>query len=177
METDGPRAGTSSGFGKRLVASVLARGDCVIATARNPEKLRAVFPQSERRLHLLQLDVSDPVEVVQQRVKDALAVWGRIDVVVNNAGYGVKAVLEEGGSLAAFTQFQTNLFGVLNVTNAVLPHMRERRSGTVVIIGSRSAWRAEVSPAGLYAASKAAVHGECALRDPLPPCAPRGSYN
>lgn len=95
--------------------------------------------------------------------------WGRIDVVVNNAGYGVKAVLEEGGSLAAFTQFQTNLFGVLNVTNAVLPHMRERRSGTVVIIGSRSAWRAEVSPAGLYAASKAAVHGECALRDPHPP--------
>ncbi|RDX55334.1 NAD-P-binding protein [Polyporus arcularius HHB13444] len=151
--------GTSSGFGKRLVASVLSRGDCVIATARNLEKLRAVFPAPERsRLHLLQLDISDSAELVQQRVKEALAVWGRIDVVVNNAGYGVKAVLEEGGALAALTQFQTNLFGVLNVTNAVLPHMRERRSGTVVILGSRSAWRAEVSPAGLYAASKAAVH-------------------
>ncbi|RPD81368.1 NAD(P)-binding protein, partial [Lentinus tigrinus ALCF2SS1-7] len=150
--------GTSSGFGKRLVASVLARGDCVIATARNLEKLRAVFPTPERRLHLLQLDISDAAELVQQRVKEALAVWGRIDVVVNNAGYGVKAVLEEGGALAALTQFQTNLFGVLNVTNAVLPHMRERRAGTVVILGSRSAWRAEASPAGLYAASKAAVH-------------------
>ncbi|CDO77189.1 hypothetical protein BN946_scf184747.g2 [Trametes cinnabarina] len=163
--------GTSSGFGKRLVLSILARGDCVIATARNLEKLRATFPAAERsRLHLLQLDVSDSAEVVQQRVREALAVWGRIDVVVNNAGYGVKAVLEEGGSLAALTQFQTNVFGVLNVTNAVLPHMRERRSGTVVIIGSRSAWRPEVSPAGFYAASKAAVHGERHLRSssPLP---------
>ncbi|KAI0658626.1 NAD-P-binding protein [Cubamyces menziesii] len=151
--------GTSSGFGKRLVVSVLARGDCVIATARNIEKLKAIFPAAERsRLHLLQLDVSDSPEVVQQRMKEALSVWGRIDVVVNNAGYGVKAVLEEGGSLAALTQFQTNIFGVLNVTNSVLPHMRERRSGTIVIIGSRSAWRPEVSPAGFYAASKAAVH-------------------
>ena len=159
---------------------MLARGDCVIATARNLEKLRAVFPTLDRRLHLSQLDISDSPELVQKRVKEALAVWGRIDVVVNNAGYGVKAVLEEGGALAALTQFQTNLFGVLNVTNSVLPHMRERRSGTIVILGSRSAWRAEVSvrasismsipsarslifvfylqPAGLYAASKAAVH-------------------
>ncbi|KAJ2964175.1 hypothetical protein NUW54_g14251 [Trametes sanguinea] len=90
--------GTSSGFGKRLVLSILARGDCVIATARNLEKLRATFPAAERsRLCLLQLDVSDSAEVVQQRMKEALSLWGRIDVVVNNAGYGVKAVLEEGG--------------------------------------------------------------------------------
>ncbi|KAH9939302.1 NAD-P-binding protein [Epithele typhae] len=151
--------GTSSGFGKRLVASVLARGDCVIATARNVEKLATVFPNPDRtRLRLVQLDISDPNEVIQQRVKEALGAWGRIDVVVNNAGYGVKAILEEGGALAALTQFQTNIFGVLNVTNAVLPHMRERRAGTVVMIGSRSAWRAEASPSGPYAASKAALH-------------------
>nr|VWO94541.1 ATP-dependent RNA helicase CshA (EC [Ganoderma boninense] len=150
--------GTSSGFGKRLVASVLARGDCVIATARDLEKLRAVFPVPNNRLHLAVLDIADSTELIAQRVKAALAVWGRIDVVVNNAGYGVKAVLEEGRAIAALTQFQTNLFGVLNVTNAVLPHMRERRAGTVVILGSRSAWRPEASPAGLYAASKAAVH-------------------
>ncbi|KAI0638626.1 NAD-P-binding protein [Trametes polyzona] len=151
--------GTSSGFGKRLVTSVLARGDCVIATARNLEKLRATFPAAERsRLHLMQLDVSDSEDTVKRRMKEALAVYGRVDVLVNNAGYGVKSVLEEGGALAALTQFNTNVFGVLNVTNAVLPHMRERRSGTVVIIGSRSAWRPEVSPAGFYAASKAAVH-------------------
>ncbi|OBZ70280.1 putative oxidoreductase YusZ [Grifola frondosa] len=153
--------GTSSGFGKRLVASVLARGDCVVATARNLEKLQSMFSSmgaERRRLRLLQLDISDCAEIVQERVNEALAMWGRIDVVVNNAGYGLKAIIEEGGSLAALSQFQTNIFGVLNVTNAILPHMRERRAGTVVIIGSRSAWRAEASPAGFYAASKAAIH-------------------
>ena len=91
------RSGTSSGFGKRLVASVLARGDRVIATARDIEKLRAVFPASNPNLHLAVLDISDSTEVIAQRVKAALSVWGRIDVVVNNAGYGVKAILEEGG--------------------------------------------------------------------------------
>lgn len=90
-------SGTSSGFGKRLVASVLARGDCVIATARDLEKLRAIFPTPNNRLHLAVLDIADSTELIAQRVKAALAVWGRIDVVVNNAGYGVKAVLEEGG--------------------------------------------------------------------------------
>lgn len=76
---------------------MLARGDCVIATARDLEKLRAVFPTQNNRLHLAVLDIADSTEVIAQRVKAALAVWGRIDVVVNNAGYGVKAVLEEGG--------------------------------------------------------------------------------
>ena len=76
---------------------MLARVDCVIATARDLEKLRAVFPTQNNRLHLAVLDIADSTEVIAQRVKAALAVWGRIDVVVNNAGYGVKAVLEEGG--------------------------------------------------------------------------------
>ena len=89
--------GTSSGFGKRLVASVLARGDCVVATARDLTKLRSAFPNVEPRLRLVQLDISDAADLVQQRVKDAISAFGRIDVVVNNAGYGVKAVLEEGG--------------------------------------------------------------------------------
>lgn len=98
-------------------------------------------------------------------MEHALSIWGRIDVVVNNAGLGMKSVLEEGGyvasmhftpqsvrltrcilnrSLAAMQQFQTNVFGVLNVTNAVLPHMRERQSGTIVIVGSRTGWHAAV---------------------------------
>lgn len=63
-------------------------------------------------------------------------------------------------SIATLTQFQTNVFGVINVTNAVIPQMRERRSGTIVIIGSRSGWTPAMPPVGFYAASKAAVHGE-----------------
>ncbi|OCH94477.1 NAD(P)-binding protein [Obba rivulosa] len=153
--------GTSSGFGKRLVAEVLSRGDYVIATARCLEKMHDVFslPTSEaRRLYLLQLDITDGMDTIQDRVDEAMSVWGRIDVVVNNAGYGVKAILEEGGAIAALTQFQANVFGAVNVTNAVLPHFRERGSGTVVFIGSRSAWRGEASPVGFYSASKAAIH-------------------
>ena len=169
-----PPAGTSSGFGKELVASVLARGDRVIATARSIEKIKAFWAlpgASPSRLALLRLDVADSAESIQRTMDHALTLFGRIDVVVNNAGLGMKAVLEEGGcvsllpppsptqfptdprarvdrSLAAMQQFQTNVFGVLNVTNAVLPHMRERQSGTVVIVGSRTGWHAAcpVSP-------------------------------
>ncbi|KAI0691370.1 NAD-P-binding protein [Cytidiella melzeri] len=153
--------GTSSGFGKALVASVLARGDRVIATARSLEKIKVLWSLPGARpsnLHLLRLDVSDSPEKIQRVVEHALGVWGCIDVVVNNAGLGMKSVLEEGGSLAAMQQFQTNVFGVLNVTNAVLPHMRQRHSGTIVIVGSRTGWHAAVPPVGFYAASKAAVH-------------------
>lgn len=153
--------GTSSGFGKHLVESALARGDRVIATARSTDKIKSLMSlpgASPSRLALLRLDVSDSVETIQRTMNYAISIWGRIDVVVNNAGLGMKSVLEEGGSLAAMQQFQTNVFGVLNVTNAVLPHMRERRSGTVVIVGSRTGWHAACPPVGFYAASKAAIH-------------------
>ncbi|KAI0920223.1 hypothetical protein AcV5_010023 [Taiwanofungus camphoratus] len=149
--------GTSSGFGKRLVASVLARGDCVIATVRRPED----FPLTdvdESRVHVLVLDVTDKAENIQGKVNEALHIWGRIDVLVNNAGYAPKALLEEGGSAAALAVFQVNVFGLINVTNAVLPHMRERRSGTLVFLGSRSVWKADTVMTGFYIASKAAVH-------------------
>lgn len=157
-------SGTSSGFGKALVASVLARGDRVIATARTVEKIKVFWTlpgAHSSNLHLLRLDVSESAERIQKVVEHALSIWGSIDVVVNNAGLGMKSVLEEGGyvistgfasppnrpnaadrSLAAMQQFQTNVFGVLNVTNAVLPHMRQRQSGTVIIIGSRTGWHA-----------------------------------
>ena len=92
-------AGTSSGFGKQLVTSVLARGDRVIATARNIEKIKHFqsLPDASSRLALLRLDVSDSAENIQRIVEYAISIWGRIDVVVNNAGLGMKSVLEEGG--------------------------------------------------------------------------------
>ena len=177
--------GTSSGFGKELVTSALARGDRVIATARNLEKIQhfTSLPQaSPSRLALLRLDVADSAENIQRTVERAIAIWGRIDVVVNNAGLGMKSVLEEGGcvcfraqlrgetenthlafdrSLAAMQQFQTNVFGVLNVTNAALPHMRERQSGTVVIVGSRTGWHAACPVSILNSSLRSASADAC----------------
>ncbi|KAL4243955.1 short-chain dehydrogenases/reductases (SDR) family protein [Abortiporus biennis] len=154
--------GTSSGFGKRLVASVLARGDKVIATARSLSSIQSLQQSSPSshpsQLHLLQLDLNDSLEIIQSRIKEAFGVWGRIDVLVNNAGFGMKSVIEEGGSLAALTQFQTNVFGTINVTNSVIPYMRDQRSGTIIIVGSRSGWTPAMPPVGFYSASKAAIH-------------------
>ncbi|KAG2753733.1 NAD(P)-binding protein [Suillus brevipes Sb2] len=147
--------GTSSGFGRRLVSIVLERGDRVVATARSLQKIQE-FPQSPN-LHLLELDVTSGTTVIKEQVDEAAKVWGRIDVLVNNAGIGLLGILEECGVDKMIKQFRPNVFGVLDVTNAALPYMRERKSGTVVIIGSRSAWRPEVTGLGAYASSKAAV--------------------
>ncbi|KAG2125688.1 hypothetical protein DEU56DRAFT_566794 [Suillus clintonianus] len=147
--------GTSSGFGRRLVSIVLERGDRVVATARSLQKIQD-FPQSPN-LHLLELDVSSGTSAIKERVDEAAKVWGRIDVLVNNAGIGLLGILEECGVDKMISQFRPNVFGVLDVTNAALPYMRERKSGTVVIIGSRSAWRPEIVGLGPYASSKAAV--------------------
>lgn len=90
-------AGTSSGFGKRLTASALARGDRVIATARSLDKLQETLGSETDKLRFLQLDVTSGFENVQSVVEDALAIWGRIDVLVNNAGIGLLGLTEEGG--------------------------------------------------------------------------------
>lgn len=147
--------GTSSGFGRRLVSIVLERGDRVVATARSLQKIQD-FPQSPN-LHLLELDVTSGTTVIKERVDEAAKVWGRIDVLVNNAGVGLLGILEECGVDRMIRQFHSNVFGVLDVTNATLPYMRERKCGTIVIIGSRSAWRPEIMGLGAYGSSKAAV--------------------
>ncbi|KAF9269758.1 NAD-P-binding protein [Marasmius fiardii PR-910] len=152
--------GTSSGFGNRLVLSALSRGDLVIATARDFEKLQDLYGREEREnLRLLQLDITAGFDVIKAIVDVASTIWGRIDVLVNNAGNGYLSFVEEATSDLFRRQFDTNVFGVMDVTNAVLPHMRERKEGTVVVVGSRSVWRADtLSGIGPYAASKAAIH-------------------
>jgi NAD(P)-dependent dehydrogenase (short-subunit alcohol dehydrogenase family) len=134
---------------------ITERGDRVVATARSLQKIQD-FPQSPN-LHLLELDVTSGTTVIKERVDEAAKVWGRIDVLVNNAGIGLLGILEECGVDKMIRQFRPNVFGVLDVTNAALPYLRERKSGTIVIIGSRSAWRSEVTGLGAYASSKAAV--------------------
>ncbi|KZT66420.1 NAD(P)-binding protein [Daedalea quercina L-15889] len=148
--------GTSSGLGECLVRSVLARGDCAIATVRQLSKFRLDIPDRSR-LHVVELELTDSPENMAKIVAEAVSKWGRIDVLVNNAGIMPHSVTEEGGSQAAMTTFNTNFFGQINLVNAVLPYMRERKSGTIVNVGSRSAW-IDLPPYGWYTASKAALH-------------------
>ncbi|KAI0676307.1 NAD-P-binding protein [Trametes maxima] len=139
--------GASSGLGRELVLAALKRGDSVVATARSIEKIEG-YPQTDR-LRALQLDVTEGYPSIKAKVEEAIRTYfGRIDVVVNNAGTGYKAILEEAGSDVLRKQYDTNLFGLLDVTNAVLPHMRSRRNGTIVLIGSRSSWSSEIPGAG-----------------------------
>ncbi|KAJ7678097.1 hypothetical protein DFH06DRAFT_1316882 [Mycena polygramma] len=154
--------GTSSGFGSCLVASVLARGDRVIATARSLDGLKHL--ESMPNVRLRQLDVTAGAKALKAIVTEAAGVWGRLDVVVSNAGAGFPGLVEEGGSDLLRKQFEVNFFGVMDFVSASLPHLRAQKSGTLVIVGSRSAWKPELPGIGAsftirhYAASKAAVH-------------------
>jgi len=151
--------GASSGFGKRLAIAVLHRGDRVIATARSLEKLESfISDEHTDRLRSLRLDVTDGEEKIKAQIDQAVTFWGRIDVLVNNAGFGLPGMMEEGGTKALRRQFDTNVFGVLDVSTATLPYLRQSTAGCLVVVGSRSAWKAELPGLGIYAASKAAVH-------------------
>jgi NAD(P)-dependent dehydrogenase (short-subunit alcohol dehydrogenase family) len=153
--------GCSSGFGQRIAQIAVSRNDRVIASARNMDRLKAAFNKAgltnNENIKLFQLDVTESESSLASKLGEAVKIWGKIDVLVNNAGYGQLCFMEEAGSSQLKKQFDTNVFGLLNVTNAVLPHMRERRSGTIVQIGSRSEWSAETPMKGIYAAGKAAV--------------------
>ncbi|KAG9311400.1 hypothetical protein JVU11DRAFT_8511 [Chiua virens] len=153
--------GTSSGFGRRLVSIVRQRGDRVIATARKLADITDFvedpkLPRSS--VHCAELDIASGTEQVKNRIDAIIRTsgWGTVDVLVNNAGTGIPAFLEEGGAELLRHQYQTNVFGTLDVTTAVLPYMR--KLGTVVMIGSRSGWKTDIKGYGLYGSSKAAVH-------------------
>ncbi|KAI0259358.1 NAD-P-binding protein [Gloeopeniophorella convolvens] len=152
--------GASSGLGLALLQDVLARGDRVIGTARSLASFKDVLNDpsiDQSRLHVLVLDVSSPFAEIKEKIDAAINVWGRIDVVVNNAGAMSFGLTEELGAEGIMKDLQTNFFGILNVNNAVLPHMRARRSGTIVLTGSRSTYRNQLVGIGSYSASKAAV--------------------
>ncbi|KAJ3555237.1 hypothetical protein NM688_g2693 [Phlebia brevispora] len=149
--------GTSSGFGKRLVPLLLERGDKVIATARTLSKIED-FPPS-KNLRIQQLDVTDGAQAIKHKIDEAVQWFGRIDVLVNNAGTPLQSVIEEGGSDQFRKQYEVNVFGQLDVTTAVLAHMRPRRSGTIVMMCSRLSWWPVNPCSGLYASSKAALRG------------------
>jgi NAD(P)-dependent dehydrogenase (short-subunit alcohol dehydrogenase family) len=149
--------GCSTGFGHETANAVLERGWRVVATARNRAKALAITEGREDRALALELDVNKP-DQIEAAVKAAEAHFGRIDVLLNNAGYGYQASVEEGVEHEIRAQFDTNVFGLFALTRAVLPGMRVRRSGHVINITS-VAGLVGFAGSGYYAASKHAVEG------------------
>ncbi|KLJ08844.1 hypothetical protein EMPG_15711 [Blastomyces silverae] len=145
--------GASSGFGLLLAKHAASRGERVIAASRNPEKLRL---DDVAGIRTAKLDPSQTLEEIKAAMKDIVAIYGTIDIVVNNAGYVQTGILEEVTPEDTFRQFQVNAFGPLNVYRAALPYLREKKAGTLVTIGSMAAWYPMVS-CNLYNASKAAL--------------------
>jgi NADP-dependent 3-hydroxy acid dehydrogenase YdfG len=152
--------GCSSGFGEEFINHILARGDCVIATARDLSKIGnlSAMAQAQHDVFVRQLDVTASQESLNETNADAIKIYGRIDVLVNNAGYVTLGGWEDLGYDGFVKQFETNVFGLLKVTNAVLPHMRGRRSGTLVFKSSLSGWKGD-GFCGAYGGSKFAVEG------------------
>ncbi|KAG9002394.1 hypothetical protein FRB94_013312 [Tulasnella sp. JGI-2019a] len=148
--------GTSSGIGKELTLAALRRGDRVIATARNISKIDPAL--KSQGADILQLDVTDSLENLKKIASEAAAIHGRVDVLVNNAGYIAVGALEEVTPEETFQQFNTNVFGALNVSRAFLPAMRERKSGTIFFIGSVAGWGGGPG-VGLYIGTKHAIRG------------------
>jgi NAD(P)-dependent dehydrogenase (short-subunit alcohol dehydrogenase family) len=146
--------GVSRGLGRALAAAVLARGDTVVGTTRDGASDLAA---GAGVLHVVPLDVTAEGQAVAA-VERAHELTGRIDVVVNNAGHGLLASIEQTPEHLARELFDVNFFGALRVTQAVLPHLRAQRSGHIVNLSS-VAGRAPAAGSGLYAASKCALAG------------------
>ena len=148
--------GASRGFGALITAEALAAGDAVVATARDPKSLEARFGEHPRLL-AVRLDVTQEEQALAA-VEAAIQRFGRIDVLVNNAGYGLLGAVEEARGPEVERLFATNVFGLLTVTRAVLPHMRRQRAGHVINLSSLGGYGAYPGW-GVYCATKFAVEG------------------
>lgn len=147
--------GASRGFGKIWTEAFLKRGDNVVATVRNPDSLDELAKKYPSTLLVLKLDITDK-EASFEAVKTAKAHFGSIDVLMNNAGYGHMGAIEELTEEEIRAQFETNVMGLLWVTQAIIPIMREQKSGHIIQLSS--ALGMVVFPTmGLYSASKFAV--------------------
>ncbi|MEG3084785.1 oxidoreductase [Sphingomonas sp. PB2P12] len=150
-------SGCSTGFGRELAKLVLARGWRAVVTARDAERVADLADGAEDRALAVSLDVTDQAQI-DDAVAQAKAKFGRIDVLVNNAGYGYQASIEEGEDAEIRAQFDANVFGLFALTRAVLPIMRAQGSGHVINITS-VAGLVGFPGSGYYAASKHAVEG------------------
>jgi NAD(P)-dependent dehydrogenase (short-subunit alcohol dehydrogenase family) len=149
--------GASRGFGAEIVDQALAAGHQVVATARRTDAVTARFPDAGERLLAVPLDVTDEAQAVTA-VQAAVERFGRIDVVVNNAGRGLVGAVEEVPDAAARAVYDTNVFGTLTVLRAVLPVLRRQRAGRIVNLSSVAGF-AGAPGWGIYASTKFAVEG------------------
>ncbi|MGW2402126.1 SDR family NAD(P)-dependent oxidoreductase [Kitasatospora sp. NPDC001664] len=149
--------GATSGIGRELTLQALKNGESVAALARDTSSLRELTHAHTDRLLLLPTDVREE-QAVEEAVKSTLARFGRIDVVANNAGYGLFGAVEEASDAQARAVFDTNVFGALNVLRATLPVLRAQRSGHV-LQGSSVYGQSAHPGVGLLAATKYAVEG------------------
>ena len=148
--------GASRGFGGLVAEAALRRGDNVVATARDPASAAARFPASESLL-AVRLDVTDEAQA-HAAAAAAIERFGRIDVLLNNAGFGLLGAVEEATAAEIERVYRTNVFGLLAVTRAVLPHMRRQRRGHVLNISSIGGYAASAGW-GVYCSTKFAVEG------------------
>lgn len=147
--------GSSTGFGRSLTEAVLKKGDSVIATARKPEQLDDLVTKYTDTAKAVRLDVTNHQEV-HNAVDAAIDAFGRIDVLVNNAGYGTVGAIEEVGDEAIRRQFDTNVFGALEMMRTVLPIMRQQHSGHILNVSSVGGF-ASFGATGIYCATKFAL--------------------
>jgi short-subunit dehydrogenase len=147
--------GASKGFGLLLVQQLLENGNRVVATSRNIDALNELAAQFGEQFLPLSVQITDEVDV-NLAMKKAIQHFGTIDVLVNNAGYGLFGTMEELSMTEIRDMFDVNVFGVMHVSKAILPHFREKKSGTILNIASIAGSYTAVS-LGLYSATKAAV--------------------
>ncbi|WP_053846881.1 oxidoreductase [Streptomyces sp. NRRL B-24085] len=149
--------GSSRGLGRALAEAVLEAGHNLVATARRTEALKDLATTYGDRVRLVTLDVTDPA-AARRAVQAAVEAFGRLDVVVNNAGYADMAAIEDMSEQAFRDQIEANLFGVVNVSRAALPVLREQGAGHIIQISSVGG-RVGVPGLGAYQAAKWAVGG------------------
>src|SRR5579871_638430 len=149
--------GSASGLGRNIAEAVLESGDQLVATARDPRRLDDLVNKFGERVRAVSLDVADE-SAAQAAVQVALDAFGRLDVVVNNAGFGDIAPFEQLSAERFKAVIDTNFYGVVNVTRAAVPHMRKQRSGCILQISSVGG-RLTRSDSTPYHAAKWAVGG------------------
>lgn len=147
--------GCSSGIGAGIAKAVLAKGDQAVITARNKEKVLDLIKDYPTSALAVELDVCSS-ESISNAVSKAMERFGKIDVLVNNAGYGYRSAVEEGEEKEVVKLYHTNLFGPFGLIKAVLPQMRKQKSGFIINVTSIAAARSAVGSA-YYASSKAAL--------------------